>query len=116
MRFGEVGFGSRRRPAREVPAVPWGLLIGVGLLLGAALGALLGILLAPASGRITRSRVRRRVDDMRDQLRESAEELESTGQDMINEAGQKVRATRDVVQRKLRERKSNREDADSDAS
>ena len=46
-----------------------------GLVLGAAIGVAAGMLFAPASGSVTRRRLRRRVDDLRERAEEELEDL-----------------------------------------
>jgi gas vesicle protein len=70
-------------------------------LLGAAVGFVVGVVMAPASGRVTRSRIRRRAGEVQDRVRESAEELGEAGRDLAETAGKNVKSS---VQEKLRER------------
>lgn len=51
-----------------------GTFIG-GLVVGLALGAAIGVLFAPASGAVTRRRLRRRAEDLREQAEDSLDEV-----------------------------------------
>jgi|GEM_PF-1961934 len=99
----------RRQFLARRPSVRWGRLLGTGLFFGILLGVAIGCLIAPASGRVTRSRVRRRVDDIKGNLRETASELESTGQDLLDEAEKQVRTVKKVVSKRF-QKSDNEED------
>lgn len=58
--------------------------LSLGLFLGASLGAAIGMLNAPASGNITRRRLRRRGEQLRDDLTERGEELMERGREMVD--------------------------------
>lgn len=75
--------------------------LGAGILLGAALGFILGVVMAPASGRVTRGRIRRRAGEVQENIKESADELGDAGRDLVDAAGQTVKTS---LQDKLRER------------
>lgn len=51
-----------------------GTFIG-GLVVGLALGAAIGVLFAPASGAVTRRRLRRKAEDLREQAEDSLDEV-----------------------------------------
>lgn len=97
----DIGKMRRSRVIPEPSRVPWGRLVGLGVLMGMFAGLLIGVLMAPASGRVTRSRLRRRVEEMRDQIKESAEGLEATGQSLISGAERQVRSVKRAVSRRL---------------
>ena len=92
---------KRRQFLPKPSPVRWGRLLAAGLFFGILIGVAIGCLIAPASGRFTRSRVRRRIDEMKDQISESASELESTGQNLIKEAEKQVRTAKQAVSRQL---------------
>ena len=47
----------------------------LGLLSGLIIGSALGVLYAPHRGEITRRKIRRKVDDVKDQMDEAVEDL-----------------------------------------
>ena len=94
MRPYRLGFARKNSGPREPRSPSWAAILVLGLLAGIAAGVLLGLLFAPASGRVTRHRVRRRVGDVRDRLSESANELEEARQDVTGGAGEQLRAAR----------------------
>ena len=49
----------------------------LGLMTGLIAGSVLGVLLAPHRGGITRKKIRRRMDEARDQVSEAVEDLNS---------------------------------------
>jgi gas vesicle protein len=49
----------------------------LGLLTGLTAGSILGVLLAPHRGEITRRKIRRKVDETRDQVNEAVEDLKN---------------------------------------
>jgi hypothetical protein len=85
----------------QTPRVGVAQVLGAGILIGAAVGFIVGVVMAPASGRVTRGRIRRRAGEMQDTIRESADELGDAGRDLVDAAGQTVKTS---VQDKLRER------------
>ena len=85
----------------QAPRVSVAEVLGAGILLGAAVGFIVGVVMAPASGRVTRGRLRRRAGEMQETIRESADELSDAGRDLVDAAGQTVKTS---LQDKLRER------------
>ena len=94
MRPHQLDLVSKNSGSREPRSPSWAAILILGLLAGFAAGALLSLLFAPASGRVTRHRVRRRVDDVRERLSESADELEEARQDVTRGVGDQLRAVR----------------------
>ena len=85
----------------RTPRVSLARVLGLGLFVGVAVGFAVGVALAPASGRVTRSRIRRRAGEAQDKLRESADELGEAGKELIENAERQIKTS---VQEKLRER------------
>ena len=92
---------TRRQFLPRPAPVRWGRLLAAGLFFGILMGMAIGCLIAPASGRVTRSRVRRRIDEVKDQISESASLLESTGQSLFSEAEKQVKTVKKAVSRRL---------------
>ncbi|MDA0748894.1 MAG: YtxH domain-containing protein [bacterium] len=105
--FGDL----RKRYYEPVPPPRDAGLLWVGLFLGVIMGVLVGVLLAPASGRVTRSRVRRRAEEVGDQLRESADDVAATGKKLVQDAETQVRSARGEVSRRLHRQDSEEEGA-----
>ena len=96
MRSARDRYLEARAPRLSIAGV-----LGAGILLGVAVGFVAGVMMAPASGRVTRGRIRRRAGEAQDSIRESAEELGDAGRGLVDAAGQSVKTT---LQEKLRER------------
>jgi gas vesicle protein len=72
------------------PPNPVGVFVA-GLLIGGLAGAVMTLMLAPQSGAELRSQLRDRTLELRDQVRESAEEARERGEEALSQARDKVR-------------------------
>lgn len=80
---------------------------------GVVVGALAGVLLAPARGEVTRRRLGRRVDELRDLAEEKIEELAGPEPDEDEEEEQEEEegsepSAREVLERRLRDTRRRR--------
>jgi len=66
---------------------------------GAAVGATLALLFAPASGRVTRRQIRRRVEQGTDMLSESGHDLLEKGKDLFDKGRKMADDAADMIER-----------------
>jgi gas vesicle protein len=66
----------------------------LGLLTGAAIGAALGILYAPDKGEVTRKKIRRKADKIKEDFDEKFEDVKNYVNDAIGDIKEKVSKTK----------------------
>jgi gas vesicle protein len=66
---------------------------------GAALGATLALLFAPASGRVTRRQLRRRVEHGADVISDSSQEILQKGKDLYEKGRQMADDAAELIER-----------------
>jgi gas vesicle protein len=70
----------------------------IGLLSGAAIGAAIGILYAPDKGDVTRKKLARKAEDMKDEFDEKLDEMKSYLNDSLGLVKDKVNDVKDKVE------------------
>lgn len=72
----------------------------IGLLSGAAIGAALGILYAPDKGEVTRKKIAKKAEDLKDDLYDKMEDMKDYFNESLGHVKEKVEDIKDKMHKK----------------
>ncbi|MBE0637069.1 MAG: YtxH domain-containing protein [Bacteroidales bacterium] len=75
----------------------------IGLLSGAAIGAALGILYAPDKGEVTRKKIAKKAEDLKDDLYDKMDEMKDYFNESLGHVKEKVEDLKEKVHKKEKE-------------
>lgn len=75
----------------------------IGLLSGAAIGAALGILYAPDKGEVTRKKIAKKAEDLKDDLYDKMEDMKDYFNESLGHVKEKVEGLKDKMHKTEKE-------------